>query len=186
MNHWKSCLAVALTTSLLAAAASAEPAGKPAKHEHASAAHEQKRAAKHTQLLTRYDRNGNGALDPDERATLRADRKASILARYDADHSGHIEEPERIVMRTERATARYERLLSKLDTNGDAALALAELPTASKTAKHPNRARRLEKLHRWFAAVDANGDQLVHRAEVEAFATTPKANRKAKPQALGR
>ncbi|HEY1558564.1 MAG TPA: hypothetical protein VGF94_27260 [Kofleriaceae bacterium] len=80
-------------------------------------------------LLQKYDANGDGKLDAQERAQMRADfkakrteRKAERLAKYDANKDGKLEPSERKVMIDDRAAKQF----AKLDANGDGQVSLAE------------------------------------------------------------
>src|SRR6185369_10191809 len=82
-------------------------------------------------INARYDRNGNGVLDPDELQTMQADRdklsafKGAALRRYDANHNGVLDPDERQRMLTERQAFLKDvqgKLLAKFDTNHDGKL----------------------------------------------------------------
>jgi Ca2+-binding EF-hand superfamily protein len=80
-------------------------------------------------ILQKYDTNGDGVLDANERAAMRADfqakraaHKAKMLAKYDTNHDGKLEPDERAAMRADRAAKQF----AKMDTNGDGQVTLAE------------------------------------------------------------
>jgi Ca2+-binding EF-hand superfamily protein len=82
-------------------------------------------------INARYDRNGNGVLEPDEVHTMQADRdklsvfKGAALRRYDANHNGVLDPAERQRMLTERQAFLKDvqgKLLAKFDTNRDGKL----------------------------------------------------------------
>jgi hypothetical protein len=81
------------------------------------------------ELLQKYDANGDGKLDAQERATMRADfkakrqeRKAEMLAKYDVNKDGKLEPSERKVMVDDRAAKSF----AKIDANGDGVVSLQE------------------------------------------------------------
>ncbi|HUJ57648.1 MAG TPA: EF-hand domain-containing protein [Kofleriaceae bacterium] len=89
-------------------------------------------------ILQKYDTNGDGKLDAQERAAMRADfkakreaRKAKILEKYDTNHDGKLEPSERKAMIDDRATARFE----KIDANGDGVVTLDEFKAFQES--HP-------------------------------------------------
>lgn len=59
---------VAIAAALFVASAVAAPAGRPGDKEDAA------KKAKRDEAIRKYDRNGNGKLDPDEEAAMRADQ----------------------------------------------------------------------------------------------------------------
>jgi len=106
-------------------------------------------------MLARYDANGNGVLDADEKAKMRADfqakrqeRKAEMLARFDTNKDGVLDPTEKAAMREERAT----RILAKLDTNGDGQLSIDEV--------------KCGPLARRFEQIDTNKDGEISKAEL--------------------
>lgn len=85
----KTLLAVtALGLGLLALQAAEEPA-KPAAPLDA--------AAKRAEMIKKYDKNGDGRLDPEESAAYKKDRDAEMLRKYDKNGDGKIDEAERKV-----------------------------------------------------------------------------------------
>jgi len=86
-------------------------------------------------VLQKYDTNGDGKLDDQERAAMRADfqakrqvMKAKMLATYDVNHDGKLEPNERVAMREDRA----EKAFKRLDTNGDGQLSFDEFKQARR------------------------------------------------------
>ena len=95
------------------------------------------------QILQKYDTNGDGKLDPQERAAMRADlkakwqaKKAEMLAKYDTNRDGKLEPEERKVMIDDRATAQFQ----KIDANKDGVITLDEFKSFKES--HPMRHAR--------------------------------------------
>jgi hypothetical protein len=90
-------------------------------------------------MLEKYDTNGDGKLEPNERAAMRADLKAKrearrekMLAKWDLNGDGKLEPNERAAMRQARA----EKAFKRLDTNGDGQLSLQEFEQAKMFQGH--------------------------------------------------
>jgi len=116
-----------------------------------------KREGFREKMLARYDANGNGVLDADEKVKMRADfhakrqeRKAEMIARFDTNKNGVLEPEEKAAMREERAT----RLLAKLDANGDGQLSMDEV--------------KCGPLARRFEQIDTNKDGELSKTELVA------------------
>jgi hypothetical protein len=91
-------------------------------------------------LLQKYDANGDGKLDAQEKAAMRADWKAKrearhekMLQKWDTNRDGKLEANELQAMREARA----EKSFKKLDTNGDGVLSFEEYQQAK--VFHPHR-----------------------------------------------
>ena len=89
-------------------------------------------------MLQKYDQNGDGKLDDQEKATLKADmkakhaaKKAEMLAKYDANKDGKLDPSERAVMKNERAEAAFK----KLDTDGNGSISLDEFKAGKRFAR---------------------------------------------------
>lgn len=99
-------------------------------------------------ILQKYDTNGDGQLDAQERAAMRADfkakreaRKQEMLAKYDTNKDGKLEPAERKVMLDEKAT----KLFEKLDVDHNGVLTLDEFKQAEgKLMRHA----RFGRMHR--------------------------------------
>jgi len=91
-------------------------------------------------MLQKYDTNGDGKLDDQERAAMRTDlkakweaKRAEVLAKYDTNKDGKLDDQERAVMRAERA----EEVFKKLDTDGNGQISLAEFKAGQQSfARH--------------------------------------------------
>ena len=84
-------------------------------------------------VLQKYDTNGDGKLDDQERAAMRADWKAKreakhqeMLAKFDTNKDGKLDQNERAVMRDERATSAFQ----KMDKDGNGSISLDEFKQA--------------------------------------------------------
>jgi len=115
------------------------------------------------QLLEKFDTDGDGKLDPDERAAAREARRARIREKLDTNGDGEVSEDERARFRDgharcqgrrggcgprgRRGRGRLRSMRKAADRDGDGAVSEEERNAARKAL----RARRLEKL-------DANGD----------------------------
>jgi Ca2+-binding EF-hand superfamily protein len=86
-----------------------------------------------TQVIQKFDTNGDGQLDAQERANMRAAfkakreaRRAKMLAKWDTNHDGKLEPNELAAMRETRA----EKMFKHLDANGDGQLSFEEFQQA--------------------------------------------------------
>jgi hypothetical protein len=80
-------------------------------------------------FMAKFDTNGDGVLEPNERAAMRAaiqakreQKKQEMLAKYDLNHDGVLEPNERKLMLDDRAAKQY----AKMDVNKDGDVTLAE------------------------------------------------------------
>jgi hypothetical protein len=85
------------------------------------------------QVIQKYDTNGDGVLDANEKAAMRADfrakreaKRAKMLAKWDTNHDGKLEKNELAAMREARA----EKMFKHLDVNGDGQLSFEEFQQA--------------------------------------------------------
>lgn len=131
--HQFSFITVCTAVLALPLTAHAEPNDKP------------DREARRAAMLKKYDANGNGKLDPDEREKLRAEmakgggkrdpeRMKKLLEQFDKDGDGTLSEEERAAARAEMqkrreagglkgpGADRRAELLKKFDKDGDGKL----------------------------------------------------------------
>lgn len=62
------------------------------------------------EALKKYDKNGDGKLDEEERKTYQKERQAEVLKKYDANNDGKIDEKERQVQIEDRKKERDEMI----------------------------------------------------------------------------
>lgn len=150
MNH--SPLAAILLTLTLTLAANAQESPPPAVPSVPAAptAPARKNAAPNREqarqkMLQRFDKDGDGTLNADERKAAEAEREAKLLERFDADGDGTLSESERAAARgplkkrgqgaskpgTPSRPVR-EQLLKKFDADGDGTLSETERAAAKK------------------------------------------------------
>ncbi len=133
MNMHRPLFVVACTAVLaLPLTARAEPNEKP------------DREARRAAMLKKFDTNGNGKIDPEEREKMRAEmakggggapeRMKKMLERFDKDGDGKLSEDERTAMRAEMQKRReagglkgtgaekQAEMLKKFDKDGDGKL----------------------------------------------------------------
>jgi Ca2+-binding EF-hand superfamily protein len=63
--------------------------------------------------VKKYDKNGDGKLDPEERAALQKERQAEMLKKYDKNSDGKLDEAERKAMAEERRKERDEAIAKR-------------------------------------------------------------------------
>jgi EF hand len=66
--------------------------------------------AKLPDALKKYDKNGDGKLDEEERKTFQKERQAEIMKKYDTNSDGKLDEKERQVMMEDRKKERDEMM----------------------------------------------------------------------------
>jgi Ca2+-binding EF-hand superfamily protein len=91
------------------------------------------------EILAKYDTNGDGVLDANEKAAMkqafvakRAERKAEMLAKWDTNKDGKLEPTERAAMKAAFADKKF----AKLDTNGDGVVSKAEFEAGAQRMGH--------------------------------------------------
>jgi hypothetical protein len=65
------------------------------------------------EALKKYDKNGDGKLDQEERAALQKERQAELMKKYDKNSDGKIDEEERKAMLEDRRKQRDEALAKR-------------------------------------------------------------------------
>ena len=68
------------------------------------------KAARHAELLKKYDKNGDGKLDEQERTAMSKDRQAEIMKKYDKNGDGKLDDTERAAMRDDLKKQRDEAI----------------------------------------------------------------------------
>jgi hypothetical protein len=63
--------------------------------------------------VKKYDKNGDGRLDQEERTALQKDRQAELLKKYDKNNDGKLDEAERKAMAEERRKERDEAIAKR-------------------------------------------------------------------------
>lgn len=77
-----------------------------------------------SEAFKKYDKNGDGKLDEEERAALQKERQQEMLKKYDKNGDGKVDETERQALQEDRkkqreeALARREALQKKQDKPG--------------------------------------------------------------------
>ena len=166
-------IAIAAALTLVTSAAVAGTRGhdpSPGKKQHIK--------DKVQRMLQKFDTNGDGALDAAELEAVhefRMQRRARMVTRFDRKLGVLLGPDERKAAKRakmqQRAVKRFDRMLSRLDHNGDGALSWTEIE--SKLAKARSRSpHKASKMEQRFRAADANGDGVVTRAEFQAAAKT--------------
>jgi len=64
-------------------------------------------------IIKKYDKNGDGKLDKDEREAARKERQAERLKKYDKNGNGKLDEDERAIAREEFRKSREDQRQSK-------------------------------------------------------------------------
>jgi Ca2+-binding EF-hand superfamily protein len=90
-------------------------------------------------LIQKFDTNGDGKLDDNERAQMkaafaakRAERQKEALAKYDTNKDGQLDATERKAMRDDKLTTRFQAM----DKDGDGKLSLAEFKAGAGPGMH--------------------------------------------------
>ena len=114
-------------------------------------------------VVERFDADGSGDLDADERATLvdefgdPGDRLELLISVYDTDSSGTLEASELDAVKADleaRCENRLAKLLAEFDTNGDGTLDADERDAAQAALKDRFARRHADRVHEF----DGNGD----------------------------
>lgn len=163
---------------------------------HKSSAHKANKRANPAELLSKFDRNNDGALDRHELATMRAykkqlKKKKRMRKRFDKNKDGRLNKKEKHALERHRVNKRYTKLLAAHDFDRDGALSWAEIASSKKRSKMRSRKRSKgpranavsgherarnigkksgKKLRKLFRRADRNGDGVLTRAEFRAAA----------------
>ena len=99
-------------------------------------------------------------------------KRAELIKRFDANGDGRLEGAEKTAAKREmfsqRANRRFDRMLSRLDQNGDRALSQDEVANAQNAAQNASRRAqgpRKKTIEERFRSADQNGDGVVTRSE---------------------
>lgn len=144
MKH-KALLGILLAVSVSAPAFAQGRNGTPSNHPTKA------------KILKKYDKDGNGKLDPVERqafrkermakrAERRAEKRAEILKKYDVNNDGKLGPNEKAKLKADRKAMRTQRrakLFAKIDTNNDGVISKAEFMQAK-----PGKMMRHKRGHR--------------------------------------
>jgi len=168
-----------IATARLAAADDATPSGKH-----------------HEEILKRFDKDGDGKLNDEEKAAAKAaaterrdEMRDEALARFDANGDGKLDDTERAALREamqkerggkmtdeqrEKVRAEFEAYAAKYDKDGDGKLSPEERKTARDAwaAEHPEAAAKIRE------AVDKDGDGTISAKERRVAAKEVRKKRK--------
>lgn len=106
-------------------------------------------------MFERLDANGDGAVEKSEVRAAAANRFAAA----DANGDGRLTRDELVASGHRKAEKRADKMLKRLDADGDGAISAAELE--GHGGKHEKRAEKM------FDRLDADGDGRITKAEAE-------------------
>ncbi len=104
---------------------------------------EGQRSSRRVKILERFDADGDGKLNQQERTAARESRRAKVLEHFDTNGDGVIDASEKEAIkkaRKQRRGKRRERFLKQFDANGDGVLDDDEKKTARKARRHHRKA----------------------------------------------
>ena len=84
------------------------------------------------EVIAKFDKDGDGKLNDDEKAEAKAARKKEMLEKFDADKDGKLNDDEKAAMREEVK----KKMLEKFDKDGDGELNEDEKAEMLKTMPH--------------------------------------------------
>jgi Ca2+-binding EF-hand superfamily protein len=91
------------------------------------------------EVIAKFDKDGDGKLNDDEKAEAKAARKKEMLEKFDADKDGKLNDDEKAAMREEVK----KKMLEKFDKDGDGKLNEEERAELRKTMpNHPGGPKR--------------------------------------------
>ena len=85
----------------------------------------------------RFDANGDGQLDPQEKAAMQSakgEAKQKMMGRFDKDGDGKLNESEKAELRAAKE-AKHQEMLSRFDKDGDGRLSPEEKKAAKEARK---------------------------------------------------
>lgn len=85
--------------------------------------------------LKKYDKNGDGKLDEEERKTFQKERQAEIMKKYDTNNDGKLDEKERQVLMEDRKKERDELIKKRQAEGGKLQPPAAPAPTPKPDEK---------------------------------------------------
>ena len=92
-------------------------------------------APKLPEALKKYDKNGDGKLDEEERKAFQKERQAEIMKMYDTNNDGKLDEKERQVLMEDRKKEREELLKKRQADIGKPQPPAAPAPTPKPEEK---------------------------------------------------
>ena len=107
--------------------------------------------AKHKKAIAKYDKDGDGKLDRDERRAMDDARHATAVAKYDKDGDGELSKKERKELHYDKMVEHFE----ELDSDRNAEISRTEAQGSCTPVEHH------------FDDVDADGSGAITWAEFE-------------------
>jgi Ca2+-binding EF-hand superfamily protein len=123
------------------------------------------------EMMKKFDKDGDGKLNEEERAAVREEmkrRKDALLKKFDADGDGKLSDAEREKIRKQlpgKGRKLPPQILAKFDKDGDGELDDEERAVAKKAWE----ARKEEALEKFDADVDGKLNPEERRAAMKAF-----------------
>ena len=129
-----------------------------------------RKAQRKKRAMQRFDQNHDGQLQPAEREAMRQHRqqkRAEMKQRFDANGDGQLDQNERRAARRARVNMRFDRLLTRFDSNRDGAISWTEVQAVGQASGqgHAKQGKKGERIHKIFRRADSNNDNIVTRDE---------------------